>query len=209
MALRTCENCERTIGNLEPEHTWDGHAVCGECHRRLAAARQGTAAGEPAAAPVQTVVLKRPKKPGVFWLAIALFCAGSVLIGVEMMRDVSAMLGDMGDAAALERRLAEAQSDSAGGTLMTLLSLPLLIAHVVGFLAAWRGHAWGSFVMVGTAVPLVAMEFTGGSIIGVRPTVLYIAGFAVASAGFVCFFLPSAWTYYRRSAQYRRGEIPE
>jgi len=198
MATRICENCERTIGNLEPEHTWDGHVVCGDCYRRLAAPAQ------------QPVVLVRPKKPWVFWLAIALFCAGSALVSIEMIRNVSEMLGSMNDPAELERRLAEAQSSSSGAdTLMSLLSIPLLIANLVGFVTAWRGYAWGSFVMVASAAPLVVAEFTGASIVGVRPTLLYIAGIAVACAGFACFFLPSAWTYYRRSAQYRRGEIQE
>jgi len=207
MTLRTCENCERPIGNLEPEHTWDGHVVCTECHGRLSGAVQAETV-PPAA--TQPVILRRPKKPWIFWLAIALFSAGSVLIGIEMLREVNDLLGDMGNAAALERRLAEAQSSSSGSTtLIALLSLPLLIAHVVGFVAAWRGHAWGSFVMVGPAVPLVAMEFNGGSIVGVKPTLLTIAGFAVACSGFVCFFLPAARAYYRRAAAYRRGEIAE
>lgn len=36
MTAEACENCGRTIGNLEPAHVCDGHVVCTECLARLA-----------------------------------------------------------------------------------------------------------------------------------------------------------------------------
>lgn len=33
---RSCENCGRTIGRLEPLQVWDNHLVCPDCHDKLA-----------------------------------------------------------------------------------------------------------------------------------------------------------------------------
>lgn len=33
---RSCENCGRAIGRLEPLQVWDNHLVCPECHDKLA-----------------------------------------------------------------------------------------------------------------------------------------------------------------------------
>ncbi|MDD5011614.1 MAG: type II secretion system major pseudopilin GspG [Phycisphaerae bacterium] len=35
MAIETCENCKRIIGELEQAYTWQSHILCKECHARL------------------------------------------------------------------------------------------------------------------------------------------------------------------------------
>jgi hypothetical protein len=35
MAMETCENCKRIIGELEQAYTWQSHILCKECYARL------------------------------------------------------------------------------------------------------------------------------------------------------------------------------
>jgi general secretion pathway protein G len=35
MAIETCENCKRIIGELEQAYTWQNHILCKECYDRL------------------------------------------------------------------------------------------------------------------------------------------------------------------------------
>lgn len=32
---KTCENCGKEVGKLETLGSWNGHAVCGDCYRKL------------------------------------------------------------------------------------------------------------------------------------------------------------------------------
>jgi len=38
--MKTCENCERTIGKLEETFKYKGHTICSECNGHLASGRQ-------------------------------------------------------------------------------------------------------------------------------------------------------------------------
>lgn len=205
MTLRTCENCERTIGHMEADFTWQDRRVCRECHGRLSGELPQPAAGGAA------TVVRPPSKPWVFWLAMLLFVVGAVLVGVEAMNQVGSTIGSAQSPEELLRRLSESQTGSAAAdTTLTVLSLVLCVAHIVGFVKAWAGHLWGAVLMVATAVALTALEFAGGSLLGLKPTPLYLAAGAAACAGFGCFFLPPALAYYRRATEYRialrRGE---
>ena len=35
MAIETCGNCKRIIGELEQAYTWQNHILCKECYARL------------------------------------------------------------------------------------------------------------------------------------------------------------------------------
>ena len=87
----TCENCNRTIGKLEPRYTWQNHIVCGECFTRLSApvapplaAGTPTTLAEPAAVPAEAILFEG--HPSIltalstFALFAASFFAGTLLV---------------------------------------------------------------------------------------------------------------------------------
>jgi general secretion pathway protein G len=43
MAIESCENCKRIIGELEQAYTWQRHIVCKECYTRLSTPVGGNA----------------------------------------------------------------------------------------------------------------------------------------------------------------------
>jgi len=50
--METCENCGRTIGNLETPAVWRERVVCAECHQRLNGSHARGGQGAPAASGV-------------------------------------------------------------------------------------------------------------------------------------------------------------
>jgi hypothetical protein len=213
MTLRTCDNCERTIGHLEAEFALDEHQLCRECYERLRpdrpvpADRPETDSQPPLVVPPLAAV-RPPKRPWIFWAAIGFFLAGSVLVGLEMMKEVHRLTYSMETSLdTLMQRLSELRSKSAlASSTLAVIGMVLSLAHVIGFVAGWRGYLTGALVMVATGVALTVMEFSGVPMTGLKPTGLYVAGIALGYVGFICFLSPPAWEYYRRSHQYRRGE---
>lgn len=200
MAIRTCENCERSIGHLEPELSWQGKEVCAECYRRLVASLQ------PAAMPVAAVTaFRRPKKPGVFWVAVGLFAVAMVPMGIEFMKKVQDELATY-QTGNIDDLLKTQQGASGSGLAMSLFALAVGVGNMVGFVAAWRGHGWGAWVALGTAVVIVVMELGGQSLMGLSPTPLYILALSLMLAGFGCMVLPAAWAYYRQCAAWRQAQ---
>ena len=200
MAVKRCANCEGPIGHLEAEHRWNDHVVCRQCYERLSRPVPNSATATPSGAPGP-----RPRRPKVFWLAIALFVAGTVFLVLGLWGFVEELLGSQGDLEQLQRTLAKARA--ASPAWLDGLGLIMLCAHVVGFVMAWRGWAWGALVMIATVVPLAAVEITSGaSVLGLTLSGPYLAALVLSAAGFACFLLPPAWRYYRQCAAYRLAQ---
>ena len=49
--METCTNCNRTIGNLETPHLYEGHIVCANCYSRLEGENRTKALGYAATDP--------------------------------------------------------------------------------------------------------------------------------------------------------------
>lgn len=63
--MEKCGNCERTIGNMEPAHVYNGAVVCDACNVRLLGAAAGAGA-QPAARPAAraaAIGYASPQKP--------------------------------------------------------------------------------------------------------------------------------------------------
>lgn len=206
MTLRTCDNCERPLGHLEAEFSLDAHPLCRECYERLRPDRPDADFQSQLVAPPATV--RPPGRPWILWMAIAFFFAGAMLVGFEMMKVLRSLIDSMqmGGETAIQY-ISEWRARSAlSSSTHAVIAMGLSLAHVIGFVAGWRGYAAGALVMVTTGVVLTVMEFTGAPMMGIRPTALYVAGIALGYVGFICFLAPSAWEYYRRSHRYRCGE---
>lgn len=56
MAIETCKNCKRIIGELEQAYTWQSHILCKECYARLSS----PAVAQPTLVDVHTPVMPPP-----------------------------------------------------------------------------------------------------------------------------------------------------
>ena len=202
MAIRTCENCERDIGHLEPELLWQGRAVCAECLRRLVAATQGPVMSA-TVVPAMEPAFRRPRKPWPLWLAIGLFALAAVPITIQFTIEMKGKL-DLALGGNVEEL--EKMGSGGGNALVALGGLAVSVINLVGFVAAWRGWSWGAIVAAVTAVVMVYMELGGMSLTGLKPTTLYASGLVVMVAGYACLLLPPAWAYYRRCAEWRASQ---
>ena len=58
--VETCDNCGRTIGNLETPYLHEGHIVCAECKQRLSPSRPDALSGRFAFDPATNEASQQP-----------------------------------------------------------------------------------------------------------------------------------------------------
>ena len=93
MALETCKNCCRTIGQLEQAHLWQEQVVCQECHGRLTLSPQPQQAQHiqpPQATYVPVPTYQPPhvqpiEKTGKEWKGLMVISVLAIFIGLPIM----------------------------------------------------------------------------------------------------------------------------
>jgi hypothetical protein len=83
--MKTCENCGRTIGNLETPCFHQNHAVCAECQQQLQ--RQDAVKAPPLVPPSPAGQAKVRKKKQIF---TAMSCLGTVLLLMGLLMESQA-----------------------------------------------------------------------------------------------------------------------